>query len=229
MVDERSRDSISLGAFESERDAAKAHDAGKIALFGREADTNFDPNLYTDKEVQEAGMRIRSRFQPRPSKYQGVYQIRGSSRWKAEVSFKRYAPVNRGHGRIVPHWKMISNFVDDFDTEEEAAEAHDEALREKPIAKSLKLPLLNFPREEDYFDEETWEDEKVSGDVSTPFLGVAFHQPTGQFTAKFGPRTIGVFPTEVEAARAYDKVALKRGGASNFPPPKQLAEGEESA
>jgi len=199
---------IALGIFEVQTDAAKAFDQASLAILGPGASTNFPASKYEAADIEEAGRRVKSFWEPRAStKYNGVYRTRGSTLWHAEISLGKHR-----------------QFIDLFETEEAAARAHDEAVRDTKAPKAVQLTMLNFKQPDDYFDEDTWEDEQAPREASSVFIGVDYHSPSGNYRAKKGLRPLGLFPTEIEAARAFDKASLSKGGPTNFMPPPSIAE-----
>lgn len=208
LQDPTSGEPVSLGVYQSERDAAKAFDRASLAILGSSVPTNFPAESYLDADIVEEGRRLKNFWEPRPSEhYNGVYQTRGSSRWKAEISL---------YG--------VTQFLDYFQSEDEAARAFDDALRSTGAERASQLRLLNFRQNEDYFDEETWEDEPIPRGATSCFLGVTYHQPTGKYLARVGRRHVGLFQTEIEAGRAFDEASYARGGPTNFPPSDYVAE-----
>lgn len=202
VEDPASQKPISLGLFGSERDAAEAFDCANLALDGEEARLNFPRNLYSGERIQEQASRLKDYWRPRPSsQYSGVYRTRGSSKWKAEIEL---------HG--------VKQFIDYFADEVEAARAVDRAIRSTGVERALQLQKINFKQDSDYFDADTWDKEMVPRGAASCFLGVTYHQRTGQYLAKLGRKHVGLFDTELEAARAYDEASRAAGGLTNFPP-----------
>lgn len=206
IPDPASGQPVSLGLFSSERDAGKAYDRAMIAIKGISAETNFEADAYSDEEIQEEVLRLANYWRARPSsQYKGVYRTRGSSLWKAEIELYGY-----------------KQFIDFFEDEVEAACAVDRAVRAAASEKATRLSALNFIQEEDYFSQETWEEEPLPKGASSRFLGVSYHQPTDKFLAKLGRRNLGVFEAEDQAARTFDQASHAVGGPTNFPPPAAL-------
>lgn len=202
VKDPEGGEDISLGLFKSERDAAKAFDRASLALGASPEATNFPASSYEQEEVEEEARRLRDNFRPRPStKYYGVYQTRRSGMWKAEIELFG-----------------VKQFLDFFNDELEAARAVDAAIRSTDAEKATRLQMINFQEPSDYFDEDTWEEEQIPRGATSRFIGVIYHQPSGQFLAKLGRRHIGLFNTEPEAARAFDEASRAKGGPTNFPP-----------
>jgi len=193
---------VSLGTFESEVDAAQAWDCAQLGLQGRNATTNFELFHYSKADIVEEKRRLEEYYRPRPSaEYNGVYTTRSSSKWKAEI--KLYG---------------LTQFLAEYDTEIEAAKAVDAAIRSTGAEKKLQLSLLNFKEERDYFREETWQDERTPRGEDSCFLGVTYHQPSGKYLAKLGRRHVGLFESELDAARAFDEASHAEGGLTNFWP-----------
>ncbi|CAE8717895.1 unnamed protein product, partial [Polarella glacialis] len=133
---------VSLGLFASEKDAGKAYDRSMIVLQGLSADTNFEKSTYYKGEIEREDQRLKDYYRPRPSsQYHGVYQTRGSDKWKAEIEI---------YG--------IKQFIDFFDDEVEAARAADRAVRGTGAERAMQLPMINFRQDSDYFDEATWDE-----------------------------------------------------------------------
>lgn len=196
---------VSLGLFASERDAAEAVDCARLVLEGESANTNLPSKFYSRARIKAEEQRLRDFWRPRPSsQYYGVYKTRGSTKWKAEIEL---------HG--------VKQFLDYFDDELEAAQAVDDAIRSTGVEKALQLPLLNFRREGDYFVEQTWNQESTPRGASSCFLGVTYHQPSNKYLAKLGRRHLGLFDTELEAARAFDEASHAVAGPTNFQPSSQ--------
>mmetsp|Transcript_2141 Transcript_2141/g.2476 ORF Transcript_2141/g.2476 Transcript_2141/m.2476 type:complete len:296 (-) Transcript_2141:116-1003(-) len=193
---------VSLGIFGSERDAAMAFDGASLVIDGKTACTNFPGDSYSPEYIRDQEFRLKNYWRPRPSsKYHGVYRTRGSSKWKVDIEL---------HG--------VKQFLDDFADEVEAANAADDALRSTGIERALRLQKLNFKRESDYFDPDTWGEEAVPRDATSCFIGVSYHLRTGQYLVKLGRKHVGLFDTELEAARAFDEASRAVGGITNFTP-----------
>lgn len=191
---------FSLGLFKGERDAAKAHDCARIALEGAAAKTNFPINEYTREDVSLIARLLKVSWHAKPSsKYHGVYQTAGSNKWKAEIEI---------YG--------LKQFLDFYDSELEAAKAVDHAIRSTGAERVLRLSMLNFREDDDYFNQDTWEDDRIPLGATSRFLGVTYHQPSGMYLAKRGRKHIGLFATEDEAAHAYDEAAHAAGSVTNF-------------
>jgi len=202
VPDPETGEPISLGLFHSERDAAKAYDQALLHLQGPSVATNYPKELYYDEDIEDAGVEMNNPWRPlHSSKYNGVYRTRGSSKWRAEIEHLG-----------------VTQFIGEFDDEEEAARAADAAVRSTKIERMLQLRKLNFKLDSDYFDEDTWEEEPIPNGMTSRFMGVTFHAGRSQFLAKLGRKHIDLFDTEYDAAKAYDAAAHAAGGLTNFRP-----------
>ncbi|OLQ07300.1 hypothetical protein AK812_SmicGene9307 [Symbiodinium microadriaticum] len=119
---------------------------------------------------------------------------------------------------LMPHDADDDDGEDEDDEQELAARAVDAAIRSTGAEKALQLRMLNFCTDADYFEEDSWEEEAVPRGASSRFMGVTYHQPSGQFLARFGRRHLGLYDEEDDAARAFDKASHERGGRTNFHP-----------
>jgi len=200
--DPETQELVKLGLFSSERDAARAVDCAKLVLHGPHASTNFPVETYSEEDIEDRKRQFEDRWHVRPSStYHGVYKIAGSGGWKAELEM---------HG--------VKQFLGDFETEIDAAEAVDSAIRSTGVERALQLSQLNFRRVGDYFSEETWDDEPIPRGWTSRFLGVSWHQPSGQFRARLRRKHLGLFEDESEAAKAFDEASHAEGGCTNFEP-----------
>lgn len=173
-----------------------------LVMEGASAAINFDMNSFDDLELVTARRRLKDIWRPRPSsKYHGVYTTGGSRKWKAEIDL---------HG--------VQQLLDYYDDEEDAARAVDSAMRSTGAEKVVLLQHLNFKDDSDYFNEDTWENELVPRGASSRFLGVNYHQRSGQYLSKLGRKHVGLYDTEVEAAKGFDEASAAIGGPTNFKP-----------
>ncbi|CAE7201220.1 PLT2, partial [Symbiodinium sp. CCMP2592] len=181
--------SLSLGLFASEQDAAKAYDCGLLALKASEAPANYPAKKYKQSDIDQVADELEDVWFPRQSaRFMGVYRTLTSTKWRAELEIYN-----------------VKQFLGSFDDEEEAARAVDAAIRSTGAEKALQLRMLNFCTDADYFEEDSWEEEAVPRGASSRFMGVTYHQPSGQFLARFGRRHLGLYDEEDDAARAFDK------------------------
>lgn len=201
VVDPDSGELVSLGVFVSKKDAAQAYDATMFGLHGDTAETNFARDLFDREQIEGALEAFNDPWVERPSsKYVGVYTARSlGGKWQARVEM---------YG--------ASQYLDTYDDEYEAALAADEAIRTTGSSKFLLLRQLNMPRKEDYFDEDTWENEMIDTGRSSRFMGVVHHVATDKYLARLGRKHVGLFDTELEAAKAFDKASHAKGGVTNF-------------
>eukprot|EP00929_Paragymnodinium_shiwhaense_P035907 TRINITY_DN19318_c0_g1_i1.p1 TRINITY_DN19318_c0_g1~~TRINITY_DN19318_c0_g1_i1.p1 ORF type:complete len:343 (-),score=85.50 TRINITY_DN19318_c0_g1_i1:60-1088(-) len=197
----------SLGLFGSEQEAAEAYDKALLLLKGASASTNFPAEKYSKTDLMRQNAQMEDLWRPRPSaQYYGVYQTGTSTRWKAEVDL---------YG--------TKQLIDFYDDEEEAAKAVDKAIRGTGAEKVMQLQFLNFKEDSDYFHDETWEQELIPRGASSRFLGVSYHQRSDKYLARMGRKHIGLFESEVDAAKAFDKVSAAGGGPTNFKPARLTA------
>ncbi|KAI5418527.1 hypothetical protein KIW84_042960 [Lathyrus oleraceus] len=111
---------VYLGGYDSEENAARAHDLAALKYWGPTATTNFPVSDYA-KEIEEmkhegkreyiTSLRRKSNgFSRGTSKYRGVTRHRQSGKWQARI------------GRVAENKYL---YLGTFETEEEAAEAYD--------------------------------------------------------------------------------------------------------
>lgn len=203
VPDPQTGEPLSLGLFRTERLAAKAYDKALLFSAAGPAKTNFPQGLYAREDIEEAGRDLDDAWRPLlSSKYTGVYKTRGENSWRAEIEHR-----------------AARQFIDYYDNEEEAARAADNAVRSTFVERIFQLPKLNFKIDRDYFDEDTWMDERIPRGMSSRFLGVTFHAGASQFLAKLGRKHIDLFDSELDAAKAFDEASHAAGGLTNFRPP----------
>lgn len=191
-----------MGIFPCERDAAKAYDMTMLAN-SDSAETNYPKELYRPEDIEEAGFNATDLWRILPSStYNGVYRTRTSKKWTAELKVAKY-----------------TQFLGEFKDEEQAARTFDIALRSTSMPRLVLLPQLNFRIDSDYFDEDTWDEQEIPKGRTSRFMGVSFHAGRGQFLAKLGRKHVGLFDSELDAAKAHDKASFAAGGLTNFPPP----------
>lgn len=105
-----------------------------------------------------------------------------------------------------------------FVAEIAAAKSYDKAFRESQPCRSFLLHSLNFPDPADYFQESTWQSDPVPEGRSSRFIGVVWNQELQKYQACCKRIHLGCFPSEVDAARAFDRASLAKGGPTNFHP-----------
>ncbi|CAE8643111.1 unnamed protein product, partial [Polarella glacialis] len=113
-----------------------------------------------------------------------------------------------------PQSTSLGSFLDESD----AAVAFDAALRQAHSCRAVLLRSLNFCKDTDYFDDGTWDDEPVPAGRSSRFMGVSWMRQARKYNAKIGMKRLGLYSSEVHAARAYDRASLAQDGPTNFHP-----------
>lgn len=118
-----SRDSNHIGIFDTEEEAARYHDAAARFYYGEFAITNFPGDEALS--VEEIQQMIQHRFKSKCSSvFKGVYRHKASGKWVAYVNLDRKRRIH------------IGTFV----TEEEAAIARDQKVKELGIKTRLNFP-----------------------------------------------------------------------------------------
>ncbi|XP_050886187.1 AP2-like ethylene-responsive transcription factor BBM2 [Lathyrus oleraceus] len=102
-----------IGEFETEIDAAKAHDLFAIEKWGESTLTNFPVSGYSKQISEMKSIGIISTSKKALTNYMGVSRVNGD-KWEARLE--------KGNGRP-------SHYLGIFDTEEKAARAYDAATR----------------------------------------------------------------------------------------------------
>lgn len=181
-----------IGLFDTEIEAAYAHDAVAREKHGKFAYLNF-PDIHYDL----ADLK-RAYHSDNTSGYRGVYQSKHTGYWQAEIT------VNQQ-----------KNFIGSFKTAQEAAQAYDTKATEllgndailnfpdKPI-QSLSDNHLNLNNNSGY--------RGVSFDKRRNLWAA-------EITINYKKKHLGRFSTPEQAAKAYDQAAIKAGRTSklNFP------------
>ena len=195
-----------LGVFETQEAAAAVYDAASFALRG----PGQHPNFPGTKPAEQLIRLVKSRLTARTptSAYTGV--SRDGGKWRAQIAFG-----------------AKSLRLGSFDTEIQAAQAFDEALRNSPVARARKLKSLNFLLPSDYFKEDSWQDEPLPPGKTSRFLGVYYDSTRNKFagTAPGTRQEIGYFMTELAAAHSFDAVSAAVGGRTNFEPASRFSTG----
>jgi hypothetical protein len=194
-----------LGLFQSEIEAAQCYDAAAGEFFGEFARVNFpeERDERTWEEIASSSRQKKDEARWR-SKYSGVSWHHGQEKWVAQYG---------RHGG--------PGYIGLFSTEEAAAKAVDSAA----FKHSKGNARLNFPSETPVGN---WRSLLEKSAPASRYKGVSKAKKDGQWRSriniKAGGKTrekqIGVYDSEIEAAKAYDKVAIECRGSRaklNFP------------
>ncbi|KAG1661746.1 hypothetical protein FOA52_004805 [Chlamydomonas sp. UWO 241] len=179
-----------IGRFTSEEDAARAYDRTAEKTLGAGTMHNFPREAISEGGEQE--QRTSSRFT-------GVCWDKASSSWRARV----WVPQTKHH-------QHIGSYV----SEEDAARAYDctavrllgpDAKRNFPGETVSEMPVAQSKEREQH--------------KSSRFTGVCWDKASSSWRARlYDPQTkhqqhIGCYASEEDAARAYDRTAVKALGA----------------
>jgi hypothetical protein len=206
----------SFGSFRTEREAAEAYDRAVLHYRGPYARRNFPekPLPPADETTLRAEFRRLAKLDSL-SKYRGVSKSR--SLWRARIVVR---------GRAIP--------LGSWPTEVKAAEAHDRAA----LFAGIDVSVLNFPGRAltatDPAELRTRAHAlRKAKTSSSRFRGVRFDGRNGRrpWVARIsvpgqGPKELGTWAVEADAARAYDRAArfyLDRPTVLNFPAEKTQA------
>ncbi|CAE8643191.1 unnamed protein product [Polarella glacialis] len=112
----------------------------------------------------------------------------------------------------------VSRHLGYFLSEVEAATAFDLAFRKSLPCRSFLLQTVNFLNDEDYFCDDSWQQEPIPEHRWSRFRGVSWESRIKKFRAKIGTRLVGTYSSEIEAARAFDCASIASAGRTNFHP-----------
>lgn len=210
-----------LGDWPTEQQAARAYDSAARFYRGEGKGRNgTDAPPRSQKELQRRASEARARDRGDGSVYRGVSKTPGRPGWTAQVGIDGQ-----------------SYFLGRFPEEKQAARAADMAIRQYRPSDPT-----NFEGEEARTVAEIrrWarrlRSEEGLGDVQpeSPFRGVWWSQEKEKWIASikvdYEKTHIGTYSSEIEAAQAYDKAALRLRETTNtnFPPSDyDAAEGED--
>ena len=188
-----------LGIFDSEKEAAQAFDAAVYTSRGPYAHRNFSRSIPAKHDLDQM-QEILQEPKRKTSAYTGV--SRKGAKWQVHLTLSDGLQTTR-----------------QFDNEEAAAQFYDEFLRSASVHRSKLLAKLNFLQPCDFFSEDTWEDEPIPEGKSSRFLGVSGMRNKYRARTLGKSKHLGMFTTELEAARAFDAAAVATNGRTNFRPP----------
>lgn len=196
------RRTVGIGYFESEDEAARAHDRVAMRVLGAKARLNFPRGTVKPATLETVRLEVRARGKARTSsRYLGVYRDseRKARRWSASLMVgQRTLPIGR------------------YRTEREAAVAHDRAaIFYRPRGVRLNFPKLAkklTPASVDALANEVLREVKKK--TWSRFLGVTrnAHSFVAAISHKDRSVYLGSFDVEEEAARAYDAAARRLRG-----------------
>jgi len=198
--------SLHLGLHLQEKDAVDIRECAHTILHGSGSDgiaTSQSPRWL----IEDVQMRIEKvRNRSFTSKYCGVARIHPD-----HVRNKQWRASTTSAGKTVSFGR--------HETEEEAARAFDEGIRQNIDGRAQRLRSLNFKVDSDYFDIQTWEQEPIPEGKTSCFMGVR-KKSSARFVARSWKtgQNLGSYASELEAAASFDKASLAEDGPTNFQP-----------
>ncbi len=211
-------DQMFIKRFETEELAAEASDKLSIFLYGKESVLNFPEKLdyYLSCDLKKYADSVAYR-KPTKSKYINVTQQKNSTKWMARICI--------GNNK-----RVLLGF---FNTEEEAAIAHDkvEFLLNGKDSKKINFPekLKDYQLDEIqlYYNNILTSNKQRNRVTTSKYRGVTKHGQNSLWCYELRNgknRFRGTAKTEEEAAKQYDILAIKYLGEKakvNFPINKQ--------
>ena len=208
----------SVGTYESEIDAAKAIDA-IMRKYSHALDATFLGHINFPTDEEKAAYLATEPFEfakqekALESKYNGVtrnFVQNARKTWRARCGRRAFV---KSHG---------SAEIGTYRKETEAALAYDAALRKHSLMDSTDLGMLNFPTEEEKerhagppeLRKENLPSLSIYNGVTRSTMSSRknfWRARSGHkaFVKSFGSDNIGVFPTEIDAAKAFDAALRK--------------------
>ncbi|CAE8613985.1 unnamed protein product [Polarella glacialis] len=201
ITDRSKHKQLWLGYFDDDATAASVYDCAAMRIHGSGAKLNFPGRAPTQLDEGIVEARFEALSQQKSSIYKGVSWNRSTGNWRA---FMKLAGVSKHIGY--------------FHSEVEAATAFDLAFRKSLPCRSFLLQTVNFLNDEDYFFEDSWQQEPIPEHRWSRFRGVSRGSQTQNFQAKIGTRHLGTYSSEIDAARAFDCASIASAGRTNFHP-----------